>query len=48
LPRVRVADPDGRPRLVDLEVEADGEFAVAELPAVHVWQLAVVDLEGTR
>lgn len=48
LPRVRVADPDGRPRLVDLEVQADGEFAVAELPAVHVWQLVVVDLEGTR
>jgi dextranase len=50
-PRVRVADPDRSPRLVDVPVVVDGDFATATLPGLHVWQLVVVDLmhpEGDR
>ena len=47
LPRVRVADPDGSPRLVSVPVVADGDHAVAQLPAPHVWQVVVVD-DGAR
>ncbi|MFI7063092.1 glycoside hydrolase family 66 protein [Kribbella sp. NPDC050124] len=43
LPRVRVADPDRSARLVDVPVRIDGDHAVAELPAPHVWQLVLVD-----
>jgi dextranase len=43
LPRVRVADPDRAPRLVDVLVSSDGDFAVAEIPEPHVWQVVVVD-----
>ena len=43
LPRVRVADPSTTPRLVDVPVVADGDHAVAQLPAPHVWQLVVID-----
>jgi dextranase len=46
MPRVTVADPDRRRRLHDVAVSADGDFAVAELPAPHVWQLVVVDLDA--
>lgn len=42
-PRIRVADPDRQPRLVDVPVSLDGDFAVAELPEPHIWQLLVID-----
>lgn len=42
-PRVRVADPDGLGRLVDVQVEIDGDFATADLPPLAVWQLVVVE-----
>jgi dextranase len=35
--RVRAADPDGSPRLVDLEVIRDGDFATAVLPDFATW-----------
>jgi len=43
LPRVRYADPDRQSRLVDVEVTADGDFATAQLPAPHLWQLVLID-----
>lgn len=42
-PRVRVADPDGTPALVDLPVTLDGDHASVALPPLHVWQLVLVD-----
>jgi dextranase len=45
LPRVRYADPDRQAALADLPVTADGDHAVAALPAPHVWQLLVIDLQ---
>ncbi|BDZ47238.1 hypothetical protein GCM10025866_31470 [Naasia aerilata] len=44
VPRVRVADPDRTPRLVDVDVTVDGAYATAILPEPHVWQLVLVDL----
>lgn len=44
MPRVRVADPDGRPRLEDVEVRIDGDHAVAILPALDIWQVVHVAL----
>lgn len=47
VPRVRVADPDRVAHLVDVDVRIDvddARFAVATLPAPHVWQVALVDL----
>jgi dextranase len=41
--RIRVADPDLSPRLIDLPYELDGDFAVAELPPLRVWQMIVVE-----
>ena len=41
--RSRVADPDRAGRLVDVPVRSDGAFAVAELPAPHVWQVVLVE-----
>ncbi|MBN9618162.1 MAG: hypothetical protein J0H43_00250, partial [Actinobacteria bacterium] len=46
-PRVRVADPDGTPTLVDLPVTLDGDHATVALPPLHVWQLVLVDLVPT-
>jgi dextranase len=43
VPRVRVADPDGLGRLVELPVAVDGDFATADLPAPAVWQVVVVE-----
>jgi len=43
LPRVRYASPDGQPRLVDLELAADGDWAVGTLPDVQVWQLLLIE-----
>lgn len=42
-PRVRVADPDGSGRLTDVAVRAEGDFAEAELPALAVWQVVLVE-----
>ncbi len=39
VPRVRVADPDGTPRLVDLAVRLDGDDAIVALPVLNVWQV---------
>jgi len=44
VPVVRIADPDGLGRLVDVPVRIDGDYAVAQLPAFAVWQLVTVDL----
>ncbi|HEX4444290.1 MAG TPA: glycoside hydrolase family 66 protein [Galbitalea sp.] len=46
VPRVRVADPDGIGRLVDVTVELDGDHATAVLPELSVWQLVVIDPGG--
>lgn len=46
VPRVRVADPDGAARLVDVEVAVDGDYATAQLPPVGVWQLVLVEALG--
>jgi dextranase len=44
VPRVRVADPDGAPRLVDVPVHLGADVATATLPPLAAWQLVVVDL----
>lgn len=44
VPRVRVADPDGVARLVDVSVRIDGDEAVADLPALNTWQVIHVVL----
>lgn len=46
VPRVRVGDPDGSGRLVDVEVTVDGDYATAALPPVGVWQLVLVETRG--
>jgi dextranase len=43
-PIIRVADPDGLGRLVDLSAAIDGEAATVELPPLQVWQLITIDL----
>lgn len=44
LPRVRVADPDRQAHLIDLDVVAeDDDFARAQLPPPHLWQLVLID-----
>ncbi|MBK8083752.1 MAG: hypothetical protein IPK28_07920 [Devosia sp.] len=40
---MRVADPDGAGRLMEVEVERDGDFGYAELPPLAVWQLLLVE-----
>lgn len=44
LPRIRIADPDQQPHLVELEVRADGDHVTAVLPPLSVWQMLVIDL----
>jgi dextranase len=46
MPRVRVASPDGMPRLIDVPVELDGDHARAVLPDFAIWQVVVIDLES--
>jgi dextranase len=46
VPRVRVADPDRTPYLVEVPVTVEGEHAVADLPEPHIWQLVVIDAEA--
>lgn len=40
--RVRVADPDRSPRLVDVEVTRAGDFATAEIPDFDTWSLIYI------
>jgi dextranase len=44
MPRVRVADPDARARLEDVDVRLDGDHAVAILPPLNTWQVIHVSL----
>lgn len=44
IPRIRVADPDRTPALIDVPVHLEGEYATATLPEPHIWQLVLVDL----
>jgi dextranase len=43
-PRIRVADPDYQPHLVELQTRSDDEYVTAVLPPLNVWQMLVVDL----
>jgi dextranase len=43
VPRVQVADPDREGYLIDVPVTVDGDYAVAQLPPIGVWQLVLVD-----
>lgn len=45
-PRLRVADPDGAGRLFDLPVAIENGSASADLPALGIWQMVVVDLDA--
>ena len=44
VPRIRVADPDQQPHLIDLEARLDGDYVTAVLPPLSVWQMLVIDL----
>ncbi|WP_158865878.1 glycoside hydrolase family 66 protein [Leifsonia sp. AG29] len=44
-PRVRVADPEGSPRLVDLPARMESTHAIVLLPPPGAWQLVLIDLE---
>jgi dextranase len=46
LPRIRVADPDRQGCLIDVPVTIDGDYANAQLPEVHLWQLVLIDPAG--
>ena len=48
MPRVRAADPDGSPRLVDIPVDLDGDHATARLPEFAVWQVVVIETDGVK
>ncbi|HWB35675.1 MAG TPA: glycoside hydrolase family 66 protein, partial [Rugosimonospora sp.] len=43
LPKVYAADPDRGPRFTEIPVTVDGEYAVASLPALGVWQIVLVE-----
>ncbi|HEY2643476.1 MAG TPA: glycoside hydrolase family 66 protein [Galbitalea sp.] len=43
-PRVRVADPDGLGRLIDVPVTLEGNHATATIPDFGTWQIVVIDL----
>lgn len=45
VPRIRWADPDVQPDLVDAAVAIDGDYATAELPAPHRWQIILIDAD---
>lgn len=44
-PRVRVADPELSPRLVEVPVEAGTTHATVTLPAPGTWQFVLIDLD---
>lgn len=41
-PTVTVADPDLQPRMIELEVTLDGEYAYATLPKMNIWQVLLI------
>jgi hypothetical protein len=43
---VRVADPDSTPRLVDVEVSRDGDFATATIPDFETWSIVYITQEN--
>ena len=43
VPRVRVASPDVTPRLTEVRVSVEGDYALAHLPSFEVWQIIVID-----
>lgn len=47
-PVVRVADPDHSSRLVEIPVSLEGDYAVAVLPTMHIWQMVHIDLIPDR
>lgn len=44
VPRVRVAEPGIAPRLVDVPVRIEGDYACATVPAPHIWEIIHVVL----
>lgn len=42
-PRIRWADPDTQPDLVDVDLTVDGDYLTAQLPAPHRWQIILID-----
>ncbi len=47
-PRIRPADPDGPAGLASLPVTIEGDYAVASLPTLAVWQLVLIDTTDTE
>ncbi len=43
VPRVRIASPDITPRLIDLPVSIEGDYALVQLPPISIWQVIVID-----
>lgn len=43
LPRIRYADPDRQPELVDVSASVDGDYLSAQLPPPHAWQVVLID-----
>lgn len=43
-PVVRVADPDGQSRLTEAPVTLEGDYAIALLPPMNIWQVVLIDL----
>ena len=43
MPRVRVADPDSEPKLIEIPFTVDGDFLKATLPPIRIWQMVVID-----
>jgi len=43
-PRVLVGDPDGTGRLTEVTCESDGDYAVARLTPLRIWQVVLVVL----
>ncbi|GAA1743807.1 glycoside hydrolase family 66 protein [Luedemannella helvata] len=41
-PTVRVADPDRGPFFVDVPARVDGEYVIADLPTLGVWQIVLL------
>jgi hypothetical protein len=41
-PTARVADPDRGPFFTEVPVRVDGEYAIADLPTLGVWQIVLL------
>lgn len=44
VPAVKVADPDNSSRLVEISVTIEGDYAIALLPPMNIWQVVLIDL----